>query len=759
LELFSSNGSSSQRNLLENIDRKVLETLQSASIAPMQSPSSAETATIYPIYYHLRPHLIIAEDSLIKAIDNWNEYSVDNYLQQKIQPSTKSDQGNNDNGLFKVPSLPTHSSSFMKLEPSSNTVDNLLMNSNTMNGLLDDLLDHNNSNLPKDDEKKVIKTETATSQSIAQKKENNNNIKNNKNNGKEEEIPVSTTNVETEGSGFTNLLSSFTSFPSNLFPPPPIQVPSRSTSEKQPQEEQSQQPFLSSSHSLYIRDMYSLPSPASQPSGKQQPQQQPAPPTLPPPSSAAALPQEWSHDGFSQQSQHSNLSVRNFAHIFDPSQTNILSLGAGGAGNSMSSCPPLPLPVPLSLASKNNNNSEKNKKNEKTGSKPSTPSSSSSSSTAVVASSLYQSIIAQTALGTTTTTNTTEKMREQSLVPPPPPPPALLPAPKSGGGGGFTGFSPQTVVTPISDTENEASNQLLLLAAERTKNISMNIFPATSSSQQQFQNNHNNNNNNNNDYLSSSLTTPMKNNNNNNNRKRKFNGLELKREELLKDSSSNPLLLLSSPGQVNNPLVDSHPSNHSNHSNHSHIHSSSGYYSSSNTATPSKLPRKPLPPSLQEQQLLTEKIFSGLCHVTPGSSSSLLFFSSGNHGSGGGGSNNNKSGVSSMIHKLSRQGRTRPELRRITPTFIGSLPADHPSRMMTKATTTTAPVVVLSPPTGVVQKKVTPNNGTEEKKENKTTEPCPQKKNSKKLKKRKLIVDVGEESLRKRTKIITTAKE
>ena len=558
--------------------------------------------------------VLFPEDSLIKAIDNWNEMSVDNYLHQK---ASNPKEPENDN--FKIPELP--SSHYTGLE-SGNTMDTLI-NSNTMNGLLNDLLNGNTSQAKETKEQETTtkpKTPTpsliksASTTSIIHEINSNDilNLVESKNvnaaefkKSLEEEGNSQVKIMKPTSEGYSALLTDFT-FSSN-------------------------QP-LNNGNSLFLKDtgVSRLKSTESNP---------------------GTSGQELGYDyEYSQQSNQSNRSNRNFAHIFDP-QTNITTIKDEKKFNSLlsmgnsQSCPPIPAsnnPVNDQKPLVNPSMSSSSPSLRKLSSTPQPPAASSTSA------SLYQSIVNHVQNGSSSSLSNLQQQDSAKKV-----------ENSKEKVGGFGAFSPQTVVTPISDAENESNQsknaQLLVQQSASNQHLPMNIFANattdhnTSTSIQITGAAHpsdtinlerEGSNQSHTSITTANLTTPMK-----QSRKRKINGLQQKRDELLNDFTSDVFeraqSISSTAGHSLNPSMPTEQI------------PTSSIHSNPLASPPAKQPRKSYPP-MNEQQVLTEKIFSGLCHLSPAL-----------------GINFQKS--SSFVQKFSRVGRSRPDLRRITPTYIGPL--------------------------------------------------------------------------------------
>jgi hypothetical protein len=550
-------------NLLSKVDLSVMESLKplpNKSIVVINDNTNTKT---YPIYYSIksvgglstvlsstvsanglvsvsdpqRNLLPLPDDSLLRAINNWNDNSIDQYLKEN-----QSNERENKEDYYQLvaPDIP-RSSSLIKNE---NTMD-YLMNSNTMHGLLNDLVQENTNtvrpNVP------LFQDKASNIQKPAVVKENSSRAKNDR---------LLDDSVSTMMRELPLLLE-----PSLAVPP----VVSSSTGKApQVQTQKLQQPppvfqqFNNYENSLYVKDLYHSDDHIDYGS--------------------------LSNNGDLSKSSAS-LSNRPFAHIFDSHSKEGNSILKGA--NVLSLC-----------------------------------------QSATSSSSLFQNVLSNSAVPSSSTV-------EKHPVPLVRSPPASsscsttsqrsskASSPNSAKATVFAGASPATVVTPISDTEHESNHSkasvpplpptvLSFLNNNNSRsnghlslkiNQSKDNVPSTPVSSSK--------------HALLSQSSPAEECSGSKSKKRKFNGLQQKREELLSDNSQDS----------QTPVKKSRST------------SSSG----------SKALPVPLTPI--EKHVLAANIISGIC------TTSITVV--------------NK--IPSFVEKLSRKGRSRPDLPRITPTLIGHL--------------------------------------------------------------------------------------
>lgn len=636
-------------NFLANLQQSVAQSLQNF---PHYQLNPSEDGQIVPIYYHISafssssssssaPSLkdqrsaLISEDSLIKAIDNWNEYSIDSYL---LKEKTGKTTPNNmppppvptfypplPATLSKLETLSTIAASAATLmENTHSNYSNMdhIMNSNTMHGLLQDLISDVAD--PQPSSSSVMKSETSrppkeiinleASESVPsviisatvnkanpsppkklpgekkevekndEKKQKTKKVKNSK---KKEALPSNPSSLSSvkllqspsnasKPSEFTNLLNSFAS---DITQPP---LPSSTTNSasksnlntklttaagkktgKKSNEVEPSSLFLNHENSLYIKEMYA----------------------------------DVDNDNYSKSNLSQSSVNRNFAHIFMLSEQS-------------------------KEAKKNAEDKAIHLLN-----------------SLATSQSLYQSIINNTNSASAAPAQHISPSNHQSTI--------TAVCQKGVGsstplGAIFGAASPATVVTPISDAEVSNLGKISTIhpcTPPKPSNITQQ--PVTVMNPE----------------LSSPLATqrpvipktPLS------TKKRKINGLQQKRLELLNEANEPHVLPQSQ-------LLE-----------HQRIEEEKRFMqptSPQDLFSPMKAPRtivantpsksllmKDINDKTQlavEQHVLTANIMSGMCHLPPGFSAPAKK-------------------IPTFIQNLSRVGRSRPELRRITPTFIGPL--------------------------------------------------------------------------------------
>ncbi len=636
-------------NFLANLQQTVAQSLQNF---PHYQLNPSEDGQIVPIYYHISafssssssssaPSLkdqrsaLISEDSLIKAIDNWNEYSIDSYLlKEKTGKATTNNMPPPPVPTFypplpatlsKLETLSTIAASAATLmENTHSNYSNMdhIMNSNTMHGLLQDLISDVAD--PQPSSSSVMKSETSrppkeiinleASESVpsviisatvnkanpsppkklpGEKKEVEKNdekkqkTKKGKNSKKKEALPSNPSSLPSvkllqspsnasKPSEFTNLLNSFAS---DITQPP---LPSSTTNSasksnlntklntaagkktgKKSNEVDPSSLFLNHENSLYIKEMYA----------------------------------DVDNDNYSKSNLSQSSVNRNFAHIFMLSEQS-------------------------KEAKKNAEDKAIHLLN-----------------SLATSQSLYQSIINNTNSASAAPAQHSSPSNHQSTI--------TAVCQKGVGsstplGAIFGAASPATVVTPISDAEVSNLGKISTIhpsTPPKPSNITQQ--PVTVMNPE----------------LSSPLATqrpvipktPLS------TKKRKINGLQQKRLELLNEANEPHVLPQSQ-------LLE-----------HQRIEEEKRFMqptSPQDLFSPMKAPRtivantpsksllmKDINDKTQlavEQHVLTANIMSGMCHLPPGFSAPAKK-------------------VPTFIQNLSRVGRSRPELRRITPTFIGPL--------------------------------------------------------------------------------------
>lgn len=624
-------------DFLSNLQQSVAQSLQSF---PHYQLNPSEDGQIVPIYYHISafsssssssaPSLkeqrsaLISEDSLIKAIDNWNEYSVDSYLLKE-----KTDKATTNN--MPLPPVPTFfpplPATLSKLETLStiaasaatlmeNTHSNYsnmdhIMNSNTMHGLLQDLIsdipDPQASSLPPKENinleasesvpsvisETVNKANTSPPKKLSgekkkvetkdEKKQKTKKVKNSKN---KESLPSNPSSLPfvklmqspsnaSKPSEFTNLLNSFASDITQ--PPLPSSTTNsasksnlnkgKKTGKKSNDIDNASSLFLNHENSLYIKEMYA----------------------------------DVDNDNYSKSNLSQSSVNRNFAHIFMLSEQS-------------------------KEAKKNAEDKAIHLLN-----------------SLATSQSLYQSIINNTNSASAAPAQHTPPSNHQSII--------TSVSQKGVGssntplGAVFGAASPATVVTPISDAEVSNLGKISTIhpcTPPKPSTITQQpvtvMNPALNSP-------------------SAPQRTPVIPKTPLSTKKRKINGLQQKRIELLNEANEPHLLPQSQPSMLEDQRIEEEK-RFMQPTSPQDLFSPMKAPRTIIANTPSKsLLMKDINDKTQlavEQHVLTANIMSGLCHLPPGFSAPAKK-------------------VPTFIQQLSRIGRSRPELRRITPTFIGPL--------------------------------------------------------------------------------------